>query len=126
MKMLTTTIARVLFGLPFAIFGIMHLFNADKMTAYVPIPGGAFWIYVTGAALLAAGISVISGKLVIAACYGLALLMFVFIVTEHIPGLMDPARMQMAMGGLLKDMSLMGASLLLAGIYHNENKTIHL
>lgn len=44
MKLLTTTIARIIFAIPFAIFGIMHLTNADKMAGYVPIPGGAFWV----------------------------------------------------------------------------------
>ena len=73
--------------------------------------------------MILAAISIISGKLVKTACYGLAALMFVFIVTEQIPGLMDPARMQMAMGGLLKDTSLMGGALLLASHYHKDNET---
>ena len=124
MKQLTTTVARYFFAIPFAIFGIMHIFNADKMAGMVPIPGGAFWIYFTGIALVAAAISIISGKLVKYACFGLAALMLVFIITLHIPGLMDPARMQMAMGGLLKDTSLMGASLLLAGMYDHQIEKI--
>ena len=123
MRLLTTTIARIIFAIPFAMFGIMHLTNADKMAGYVPIPGGAFWVYLTGAAMLAASISIISGKFVKYACFGLAALMLVFIITLHIPGLSNPQMMQMAMGGLLKDTSLMGASLLLAGIYDRQIQT---
>ena len=126
MKVLTTTIARIIFAIPFAIFGIMHLTNADKMAGYVPIPGGAFWVYLTGAAMLAASISILSGKLTKIACLSLAALLLIIIVTMQIPGLFDPARMQMAMGGLLKDTSLLGGALLIAGIYNRENERVHI
>ncbi len=126
MKVLTTTIARIIFAIPFAIFGIMHLTNADKMAGYVPIPGGAFWVYLTGAAMLAASISILSGKLTKIACLSLAALLLIIIVTLQIPGLFDPARMQMAMGGLLKDTSLLGGALLIAGIYNRENERVHI
>ena len=122
---MTTKIGRILFAIPFAIFGLLHLTSADKMAAYVPIPGGEFWVYLTGVAMLAAAVSIVIGKFTNLACYGLAALMFVFIVTQHIPGLSDPQRMQMAMGGLLKDMGLLGGALLLAGTYDNKNKLEH-
>jgi uncharacterized membrane protein YphA (DoxX/SURF4 family) len=122
MKQLTTNVARILFAIPFAIFGLLHVTNADKMAGYVPIPGGAFWVYLTGAAMISAAISIITGNLTKIACLSLASLLFVFIVTEQIPGLMDPARAQMAMGGLLKDTGLMAGALLLAGTYEKAEK----
>ena len=120
MKLLTTKIAHILFAIPFAVFGLMHLTNADKMAGYVPIPGGEFWVYLTGVAMLAAAISIITGKLTKIACLSLAVLLLVIIVTMQIPGLTNPQTMQMAMSGLLKDTSLMGGALLIAGLYHNN------
>jgi putative oxidoreductase len=117
MKLLTTTIARIIFAIPFAIFGLLHLTNADKMAGYVPVPGGAFWVYLTGIAMLAAAVSIISGKLTKIACLSLAALLLVIIVTVQIPGLSNPQMAQMAMSGLLKDTSLMGGALLIAGLY---------
>jgi hypothetical protein len=61
-------------------------------------------------ALLAAGIAIIFKVYAKLACYLLALLLLIFIITMYVPHLSD----QMAMGGLLKDMALMGAALFMA------------
>src|SRR2546421_4669385 len=113
MKVLTTTIARILFAIPFAIFGILHLMNADKMAGYVPIPGGAFWMYFTGVALIAAAVSMVTRKLVKIAAIGLAVFLLLTIILIQIPGLSNPQMAQMAMTGLLKDTSLLGGALLI-------------
>ena len=119
MKVLTTTIGRILFAIPFAVFGLLHITNADKMAGYVPVPGGEFWVYLTGIAMIAASASMIFQKLTKIACLSLAGLLLVIIVTMQIPGLMNPQTAQMAMSGLLKDTSLLGGALLIAGLYHN-------
>ena len=120
MKLLTTKIASILFALPFAVFGILHLTSADKMAGYVPVPGGAFWVYLTGIARIAAAVSIITGKLTKIACLSLAGLLLVIIATMQIPGLFNPQMAQMAMSGLLKDTSLLGGALLIAGLYYNK------
>lgn len=122
MKILTGVVARVIFALPFLGFGIGHLMNASMMAGMVPIPGGVIWIYVTGIAMLLAGVAAITkfqGKL---AMLLLALLLLIYIVTIHIPNMMKPETMQMGMMGLYKDMGLMGGALLLAGIFDRESK----
>ena len=45
---------RVIFGIPFAVFGVMHLMAADKMQGMVPsfISGGMNWVYITGVLLI--------------------------------------------------------------------------
>jgi putative oxidoreductase len=116
MNMLTSVVARVLFALPFGIFGIFHLINGAQMAAMVPIPGKLFWIYFVGVALIAGSVGIITkiqGKW---AALGLALLMLIFIVFIHIPGLGKPALQQIAMISLLKDIALMGGALTYAGI----------
>ena|SRR5260221_14552915 len=125
MNNLTLT-GRVIFGIPFILFGAGHLMNASMMGAYVPIPGGVIWIYVTGIAMVLAGIAAITkiqGKL---AMLLLALLLFIYIVTIHVPNLLKPETMQMGMMGLYKDMGLMGGALILAGIFSKEEKKTQL
>jgi putative oxidoreductase len=124
MNLLTNTMARILFGLPFIAFGIGHLMNASKMGGMVPIPGGVIWIYVTGIAMILAGIAAITkfqGKW---AMLLLALLLLIYIVTIHIPNLMKPETLQMGLLGLYKDTGLMAGALLLAGIFDKETKKV--
>jgi putative oxidoreductase len=114
------TIGRYLFTLPFAIFGLMHLMNASDMAGMVPsfVPGGVLWVYLTGLALLAASVSFIIQKKVYLAALLTAALMFVFVLTIHLPGLIGGN--MMSMGGILKDLGLAGGALLLASMYEEK------
>ena len=111
MKGLISTIGRIVYALPFAVFGIFHLMSAGQMAGMVPawIPGGVFWVYLTGCAMIVAAAAIIFKREAKLACYGIAALMGVFILTVHVPGL--AAGNQMSMISLLKDMSLGGAAL---------------
>ena len=44
-------IGKYLFAIPMVIFGLFHFLNASAMAGMVPIPGGEFWIYLTGLSL---------------------------------------------------------------------------
>ncbi len=110
---LTTTVSRVLYGLPMIVFGMLHFMNSQMMSGMVPgfIPGGVFWVYLTGIALIAAGVAIIAnrrfGRL---AAVLLGVLLLSFALTIHLPAGMD------AMPNLLKDTSLAGAAFAFAGI----------
>ncbi len=119
MDKLTGFLGRVIFSIPFAWFGFGHLMNAGMMAGMVPpfIPGGVFWIYFTGAAMMLAAIAIITGKQGRSACFGLALLLLLFIVTIHLPGLAIPQMKMMSMMNLFKDTSLMGAALVISGTF---------
>lgn len=122
MNLLTGVIARIFFAVPFIGFGIGHLMNANMMAGMVPIPGGVLWIYVTGAAMILAGIAAITkiqGKL---AMLLLALLLIIYCVTIHIPAMIKPESQMMGMAGFYKDLGLAGGALLLAGIFHREGQ----
>ena len=123
MEILTTTFARILFALPFGMFGIFHLLAGEKMAHLVPIPGGVFWIYFTGVAFLAASIAIMASKWGKIAALLLALMLFVFIFMLWVPGLSDEATMQMSMNALFKDAALAGGALTYAGIFHREEKS---
>jgi putative oxidoreductase len=117
-----TTAGRILFAFPFAIFGINHFLMMDyymgMLTSF--IPQTAFLMILTGICLIAASISIITKKLVKVATLLLALLLFIFILTIHIPHLVHGVDTTITMITMLKDISLMGGSLMIAGIYSDE------
>jgi putative oxidoreductase len=117
-----TTIGRILFAIPFALFGINHFlmlnYYLGMLTSFVPL--GAYTIILTGIMLIVASISIITKVLVKFSTLILALLLFIFIITIHIPHLFTDADKTITIIALLKDISLMGGSLMIAGIYSEE------
>lgn len=113
-------IGRIMFAVPFAIFGMMHFMAAGDMAGMVPawVPGGVLWVYVIGLALIAATISIITKKHIYHASLLLAVLLFVFVITIHLPSMMGGN--QMAMPSIMKDMSLAGGALLIAGLFKDS------
>jgi putative oxidoreductase len=110
----TQPLGRVMFAVPFIIFGVMHFINAQPMAKMVPVPGGVFWIYFTGAALLAAGTGILTTILEKWACIGLAVLLMLFVFTIHVPALrhaVDDHAQHMALISILKDTALAGGAL---------------
>jgi len=119
-----TTIGRILFALPFAVFGINHFLMMDyymgMLTSFIPQTG--FVMILTGILLITASISIITKKLVKLSTIMLAFLLFIFIVTIHIPHLINGVDTTATLIALLKDVSLMGGSLMIAGIYSEEEE----
>jgi putative oxidoreductase len=118
MNALTSTGARFIFAIPFAVFGLFHFMNASAMAGMVPIPGGVFWVYLTGAAMLAASISIIIRKQAYLACLLLALLLAIYALSIHLPGAIGGN--QPSVTNLLKDLALSGAALCFAGRFAND------
>jgi uncharacterized membrane protein YphA (DoxX/SURF4 family) len=121
-----TTIGRILFALPFAVFGINHFLMMDyymgMLTSFIPKTG--FIMILTGIMLIAASISIITKKFVKLSTILLAILLFLFIVTIHIPHLIHGTDTTATLIALLKDISLMGGSLMIAGMYSEEEEPI--
>jgi putative oxidoreductase len=117
-----TTIGRILFAIPFALFGINHFLMTDyyvgMLTSFIPL--GAYTIILTGLMLIATSISIITKKFVKLSTLILACLLFIFIITIHIPHLINDSEKTATIIALLKDISLMGGSLMIAGIYSEE------
>lgn len=120
-----TTLGRILFAIPFAIFGINHFLMTDyylgMLTSFIPL--GAYTIILTGLMLIAASISIITKKFVKFSTLMLAVLLFIFIITIHIPHLLNDTDKTVTIIALLKDISLMGGSLMIAGIYSDEEES---
>lgn len=122
MKFLTGSFARILYAIPFIVFGIFHFMNAGQMKNYVPsfFPLKTLLVYLTGIALIAAGVSIITKIKARLASLLLALMLFIFVFTMHVPGLFKEAARQMAMTSMLKDISLAAAALFIAGMMEKK------
>lgn len=120
-----TTIGRVLFALPFGIFGINHFLMMDyymgMITSFIPKTG--YIMILTGIMLIAASVSIITKKFVVLSTLMLASLLLLFILTIHIPHLVQGIDRTVTLITLLKDVSLMGGALMIAGIYKDSNKS---
>jgi putative oxidoreductase len=118
-----TTIGRILFAIPFALFGINHFLMTDYYVGMLTsfIPGGAYTVILVGIILIGLSISIILKKYVRTSTIFLAILLFLFIITIHIPHFSDENNTATIIA-LLKDISLMGGSLMIAGIYSDKGK----
>lgn len=116
-------LGRILFALPFGIMGLNHFLMKDYFLGTMSsfIPGGAYTILLTGVILILASVSIMLNKNIKIVCFGLAGLLFIFILTIHIPGLFT-VNWQTALIELLKDTGLMGGSLIIA-VYTNDIET---
>lgn len=122
-----TSAGRILFALPFAIFGINHFVMMDYYTGMLTsfIPMGAYTIIITGILMILTSISIMTKKYIVQSTIILASLLFLFIVTIHIPNLINSSDInatRITLIALLKDVSLMGGSVMIAGM-SIENKS---
>lgn len=121
-----TFLGRLLFGIPFAFLGLGHFIELDfftaEFTSFIAI--GPYTIMLTGILLIAASISIIANRFIQVSTISLAVLILVFILTIHVPNYFngDAAEQAFAMMSILKDISLMGGSLVVAGICREKNK----
>jgi len=119
-----TTIGRILFALPFAVFGINHFIMMDyymgMLTSFIPQTG--YILVLTGIMLIGTSVSIITRRLVVLSTFMLAGLLLLFILTIHIPHLINGVEKTTSLIALLKDVSLMGGALMIAGIYKEQKK----
>ena len=108
---------RLFFAVPMAVFGADHFVFAQSIAPLVPrwIPAHLFWVYLVGVALFAAALSIIVKRYSKLAATLLGIMLFLFVVLMHIPGILaGPAdRFAWAIG--LRDLSFSGGAFALAG-----------
>ena len=116
MKVLTTTVARIMFAVPMAIFGIFHFMNAKGMAEMLLSgwPLAEIIVYVTGLILIAAAVALIAKKYDFYAAMALGVFMVLTALLIHLPAVMGGD--QMAMSMLLKDIALAGGAFTIAGV----------
>jgi len=116
---ITFQIGVTIYALVIAFFGINH-FIGTGMQHTVPsfLPGGVFWLYLTGVALIAAAIAFITGKQRALAGYLLAVFLLIIVFTIHVPAIMnapDDAARRFPLSNLVKDVGIAAAALMIAG-----------
>jgi putative oxidoreductase len=121
------SLGRWLFAIPFAIFGLFHFMNAEAMSQMVPnyMPAKIVFVYLTGLGLIAASISIVTGKLDKLACTLLAIFLLSMVVLMHFSQTMHGATefaKTMSMTMLLKDISLAGAAMMYA-MYQAQDRS---
>ncbi|RMG24851.1 MAG: DoxX family protein [Bacteroidetes bacterium] len=99
-----------------AVFGLFHFMSGPDMAEKVPIPGGIFWVYLTGAALIAAAVSIMIRKKDQLAGLLLGIMLLIFALSIHLPGVLEGGDQAMrdSMPMFLKDTALAGAAWLIA------------
>ncbi len=118
MRSPATRLAEIIYGGTMAFFAVLHFMHADMMSAMIPdyMPGdGVMWIYITGAALLAAALAIILNILKRPACYLLAAMLLIFVFALHL----QPA-MNGNPGNLLKDLALAMAAIIIGNGTHRK------
>lgn len=121
-----TRIAQTLFGVPWLVFGAQHFLYADFVANLVPkyFPTRLFWAYLTGAAMIAAGLSLISGIKARLASALLGAMLFGFVVLIHIPKLtLNPSVKAIDWTRAFQDLAILSAALMLAGALGKRNRS---
>jgi putative oxidoreductase len=105
-------IAIILLAIVMALFGVYHFVYPQNLVGYVPdfLPNaGNLWVYIPGAAFILAAVAFITNKMVKLAGYLLAILLFIFVLTIHLPNFLnggsDETR-QLSLINLLKDTAI--------------------
>jgi len=118
-NLISNRVASIIYALTMAVFGVNHFMKADAMGGMVPsyMPGdGTIWVYITGAALVAAALAIIINKYVKLAAGLLAVMLIIFVFTMHLPAAMSDNEMEKTMGliSFLKDTGLAMAAVMIA------------
>ncbi len=104
-------IAVTILAIVMIVFGVYHFIAPQNLMAYVPefLPGGIIWVYFAGAAFILAAIAFLIHKQVMLAGYLLSVLLFIFVLTIHLPGYLNAGSAdvkQLELVNLLKDTAL--------------------
>lgn len=108
------TLGKWLFALPMAIFGFLHFGPAEFTLHYVPdwLPFPAFWVYLSGIALMLFTLAFILGRKDRLAGWLLALELLLFVVLIHLPTMVDGDFLGVI--ATFRDTAMAGAALLFA------------
>ena len=106
-----------IFAIPVGILGIIHFIIGSSIAEGLPgfYFAPIFWVYLSGLSLLAASISILTGKYTRLACLLLALLFFILVLTVDLPMLINNGSYtEITM--LIKDIVIGGGALVIAAV----------
>jgi len=111
-----SSLGKFIFAVPLIIFGALHFMYAPQMAetmpSFWPVPEGL--VYISGLALILAGVSIVLNIKARLASLLLAIFLLIIIAGIHIPAISGGNNE--VMSSLLKDITIMGAALTYSGI----------
>lgn len=110
-------LGKYLFAIPFAVFGVFHFMNANMMSGMAF--GSPILVYISGAGLIAASVSILIGKYDKLAAVLLAVLLLIFVFAIHLKSASAGDY-----SGLLKDLALAGAAMMYASTSAKDSSII--
>jgi uncharacterized membrane protein len=112
----------VFIAVPIGVFGTDHFIDAANVARIVPswIPAHLFWVYLVGAALIAAALSIAANKYVKLSATLLGLMFFLFVLLMHIPAFAAHPKNRFALAIVLRD-SFFGAGAIALSRAHSED-----
>jgi uncharacterized membrane protein len=110
-------LGRVIFGVSLVIFGWQHFLYATFLASLVPawLPAHLFWIYFTGAGMVAAGLGIVFNVLGALSAGGLALMFGLWVLVLHGPRVLAQPHNGDEIASLFVALAFCGASLIIAG-----------
>ena len=122
---LISRVSLYLLSLVMIVFGFQHFSRPRDLVNYVPdfLPGGIIWVYFVGIAFILVAIAFITNRMVKVAGYLLAGILFVFVLTIHLPNYLnagDKDSKQMALISILKDTAIACFALYIAAGAHHQ------
>ncbi|MGA2649931.1 MAG: hypothetical protein ABSF28_05395 [Terracidiphilus sp.] len=111
------------FGWPLAVFGAQHIVFLKDVVNGVPawMPGHLFWALLVGIALIAAALSLTTGIMADRAALMTGVMLFCFVLMIYVPNLVENPG-DLAVTQLLRDLSMSGGALALAGTLAKKGK----
>jgi len=105
-----------MFGVPWIVFAIQHYMYADFVSLLVPayMPWRLFLAYLTGTAMLGAGVSFIIGRQVQLAAFLLGCLMILYLLMVHPTLILPEPQVGQHWTRLFQDIAIMAATFALA------------
>lgn len=115
---------RLFFALPLAVFGVEHFTAAKIIASIVPswIPGHLFWVYLVGVALIAAALSIASGRASHWAATLVGVMLFLFVLLIHIPNVAANLKDRFLWAVALRDLAFSGGALAYGGARAGESR----
>jgi uncharacterized membrane protein YphA (DoxX/SURF4 family) len=113
--------ARLLYGLPLSITGLIYLFKpqgtVETLTSF--IPGDLALIYVAGFWWFVFGLCITFDFKTRYACFGVLMLLSMYMIMIHIPAAYNGEYLNIVWFELLRNLSLMAGAIFLLSVEHN-------
>jgi len=120
-EQIVSRVAIVILAVVLAAYGVYHFSSIakDTLVSYIPsfLPGGDMWFYIVGVAFILAALALLIHKQVKLAAYLLAVLLFLFALTIHLPNFLhggNSEMRQLSYINFLKDLAIAAFALYIA------------